>query len=91
MATRAAIPNMIADINNNRRERFLRLSRQAISKSQGMLIFRFVSKLSISWLYIICFIISHQFAAFYADNALGFGSKIKVMGNKDQGCAGFFI
>ena len=78
MATNAAIPNTMADIKSNNRERFLRLSRQAMLKSQGIFIFLLVS---IGGLSIIGFIISHQFAAFYAEDALCFGSQFQVVCN----------
>src|SRR6185437_2765824 len=89
MATSAAMPKIIADMNNRRRERLRRLSRQAISKSQGMFIFLLVY--SIASLSIICLIVSNQFAAFYAEDALGFRREVKVVRNQNQRCAGFFI
>src|SRR6185312_714108 len=92
IATSAAMPNMMAEINNSSLARFFRLSRQAISNSQGMFTFRLigVELLSIG-LRVFNSFIRHQLSAFYAKDTLCFGGQFQVVGNQHQGCPGFTV
>lgn len=77
MATNAAMPNIMDETNRNNRDLFLRLSRQAISKSQGRVSGR-LSAVNCSGIG-ICFFVSYQFAAFNTDDALGFSRQFQVV------------